>query len=115
MPRRFLREGGLRTGPVDEGRRARHRPRVGIDEDPRAGCDVQAKKIRCCASALTRLLASLPDRSRMMVILRYQEEMEPGEIAAALNVPLGTVKSSLHRALAVLRKRIERTWKGVLQ
>jgi RNA polymerase sigma-70 factor (ECF subfamily) len=64
---------------------------------------------------LGKLVASLPDRARMVVVLRYQEEMEPGEIADVLGVPLGTVKSSLHRALAVLRKRMERTQKGVLR
>jgi RNA polymerase sigma-70 factor (ECF subfamily) len=110
---RFLRKVAAHRS-VDEGRRARHRPRVGIDEIREPGAALKQKD-PMLRDALARLVASLPDRSRMMVILRYQEEMEPGEIAAALDVPLGTVKSSLHRALAVLRKRIERTWKGVLQ
>jgi RNA polymerase sigma-70 factor, ECF subfamily len=110
---RFLRKVAAHRS-VDEGRRARHRPRVGIDEVREPGAPSKPKD-PMLRDALARLVASLPDRSRMMVILRYQEEMEPGEIAAALDVPLGTVKSSLHRALAVLRKRIERTWKGVLQ
>jgi RNA polymerase sigma-70 factor (ECF subfamily) len=51
----------------------------------------------------------------MIVILRYQEDMEPTEIALVLGIPVGTVKSSLHRALKVLRKRMARKWKGVLQ
>jgi RNA polymerase sigma-70 factor (ECF subfamily) len=110
---RFLRKVAAHRS-VDEGRRARHRPRVGIDQVGEPGAPAKQKD-PMLRDALARLVASLPDRSRMMVILRYQEEMEPGEIAAALDVPLGTVKSSLHRALAVLRKRIERTWKGVLQ
>jgi RNA polymerase sigma-70 factor (ECF subfamily) len=110
---RFLRKATTHRC-VDEGRRARHRPRVGLDDVQEPGM-IPKPKDPMLNDALQKLVASLPDRSRMMVILRYQEEMEPGEIAATLGVPLGTVKSSLHRALAVLRKRIERTWKGVLQ
>jgi RNA polymerase sigma-70 factor (ECF subfamily) len=110
---RFLRKVATHRC-VDEGRRSRNRPRVGLDDVAEPGVTPKQKD-PLLNEALQRLVASLPDRSRMMVILRYQEEMEPGEIAETLGVPLGTVKSSLHRALAVLRKRIERTWKGVLQ
>lgn len=110
---RFLRKVATHRC-IDEGRRARNRPRVGLDDVREPGV-IPKPKDPMLNEALARLVASLPDRSRMMVILRYQEEMEPGEIAVELGIPLGTVKSSLHRALAVLRKRIERTWKGVLQ
>jgi RNA polymerase sigma-70 factor (ECF subfamily) len=58
---------------------------------------------------LSRLIGELPERPRMMVVLRFQEEMEPAEIAQTMGVPVGTVKSSLHRALGVLRGRLERT------
>ena len=43
----------------------------------------------------------------MIVILRFQEDLEPTEIAEVLEIPLGTVKSNLHRSLKVLRKRLE--------
>ena len=65
------------------------------------------------AGLLRRMVASLPPRSRMIVVLRFQEEMEPGEIAATMDIPLGTVKSNLHRALSVLRGKMERESKGV--
>jgi RNA polymerase sigma-70 factor (ECF subfamily) len=35
--------------------------------------------------------------------MKYIDEMSQEEIAEALNVPLGTVKSRLHRALQILR------------
>ncbi len=56
------------------------------------------------SGALRRLIARLPERSRMIVILRFQEDLQPAEIAETLDMPLGTVKSNLHRSLAVLRR-----------
>jgi RNA polymerase sigma-70 factor (ECF subfamily) len=110
---RFLRKVAAHRS-VDEGRRTKHWPRVGL-EDVREPRVIPKPRDPMLGDMLGRLVASLPDRARMMVVLRYQEEMEPGEIAEVLGVPLGTVKSSLHRALVVLRKRMERTRKGALQ
>jgi RNA polymerase sigma-70 factor (ECF subfamily) len=45
----------------------------------------------------------------MVVILRFQEDMDPSEIAGVLDMPLNTVKSHLQRSLAVLREKLERT------
>jgi RNA polymerase sigma-70 factor (ECF subfamily) len=63
------------------------------------------------ASRLRKLVASLPPKSRMVVILRYEEELELAEIARVLGMPLGTVKSHLQRALATLREKAGR-WLG---
>lgn len=62
---------------------------------------------------LQRLLSSLAPKARMMVVLRYQEEMEPREIAEVLNMPVNTVKSSLHRSLAILRAKFPKTLEGM--
>jgi RNA polymerase sigma-70 factor (ECF subfamily) len=59
-----------------------------------------------------RAMAHLPERSRMMVVLRYQEDLDPNEIAELLSCPVGTVKSTLHRALAVMRTRLNRIRNG---
>lgn len=48
-------------------------------------------------------LAALTPEQRAVVALRYQEELEPSEIAALLHTPLLTVKSRLQRALRRLR------------
>lgn len=58
--------------------------------------------------SLRRLVASLPEAQRMAVILRYQEDLDPGEIAALLGMPTATVKSHLRRALAGLRQKTSR-------
>jgi len=50
----------------------------------------------------TRLLASLPEPQREVVLLRYYEDMTEQEVAQILGCPKGTVKSRLHNALARL-------------
>jgi RNA polymerase sigma factor (sigma-70 family) len=48
----------------------------------------------------------LPARQRAAVVLRYELQLTDTEIADTLNMPLGTVKSTLHRAIAQLRQEI---------
>lgn len=48
----------------------------------------------------------LPHRQRSMVVLRYDLQLTDAEIAETLGVPLGTVKSTIHRALARLREEL---------
>jgi RNA polymerase sigma-70 factor (sigma-E family) len=55
------------------------------------------------AEVVQRALDRLPDRMRAAVILRYFEDMTESEIAQALGVSLGTVKSTVSRAVARLR------------
>lgn len=50
----------------------------------------------------------LPHRQRSMVVLRYDLQLTDAEIATTLGVPIGTVKSTLHRALTALRQEITR-------
>ena len=58
--------------------------------------------------SLRRLFAKLPEWQRAIIVLRYQEDLDPGEIAAILNIPVNTVKSRLHRALSALREAFQR-------
>lgn len=55
---------------------------------------------------LRRLIGALPADQRVALLLRYQEELAPREIAATLDVPVNTVKSRLQRALATLRRQL---------
>jgi RNA polymerase sigma factor (sigma-70 family) len=48
----------------------------------------------------------LPPRQRAAVVLRYELQLTDAEIADTLKMPLGTVKSTLHRALARLRLEV---------
>jgi RNA polymerase sigma factor (sigma-70 family) len=51
-------------------------------------------------------LARLPARQRDVLLLFAVAELDYAEIAAALDIPLGSVQSSLHRARAKLRARL---------
>jgi RNA polymerase sigma-70 factor (ECF subfamily) len=57
---------------------------------------------------LRQVLVALPVYLRMMVVLRYQEDLGPAEIAELLRMPVNTVKSTLHRSLDDLRKKLTR-------
>jgi RNA polymerase sigma-70 factor (ECF subfamily) len=52
---------------------------------------------------------NLPGKQRSVFLLRFVEEMELPEIATAMGLHVGTVKSHLHRALAAVRKAMETT------
>jgi len=58
---------------------------------------------------LQSLIASLPEKPRMVMILRYQEDLMPEEISSVLDMPVRTVKSHLQRSLAILREKIDRS------
>lgn len=53
--------------------------------------------------ALGRALRRLPERQRLTVMLRYYEDMSERETAEVLGVSVGTVKSTVSRAMAKLR------------
>jgi len=54
---------------------------------------------------LEQLLSTLPEAQRAALVLRYQEDLTPEEIAATVDAPLATVKSNLHRGLKLLRAK----------
>jgi RNA polymerase sigma-70 factor (ECF subfamily) len=56
-------------------------------------------------SRLEGLLATLPEPQRAALVLRYQEDLTPEEIAATLEAPVATVKSNLQRGLKLLRTK----------
>jgi RNA polymerase sigma-70 factor (ECF subfamily) len=61
---------------------------------------------RDAARRIDAALLALPERQRAVFVLRHYQEMSLEEIAASLRLPLGTVKSSLHRAIHELRHRL---------
>jgi RNA polymerase sigma-70 factor, ECF subfamily len=66
------------------------------------------------SSYLERMVASLPEKQRIVIVLRYQEGMDPEEIAEMLEMNVSTVKSQIIRALDLLRaktaRRLKQEW-----
>jgi len=52
---------------------------------------------------LEPLLQRLPERQRIAIVLRYLADLPLANVAAAMGCAVGTVKSTLHTALASLR------------
>ena len=52
---------------------------------------------------LEAAIGELPEHYRIMLVLRHQENLSYEEIAASLEIPLGTVKARIHRAREMLR------------
>lgn len=57
---------------------------------------------------VSRGLAELDPEFRAVVVLRFYEDRSLEQIAGDLNLPLGTVKSRLHRAVQQLRESLPR-------
>ena len=84
-------------------RRVRHVDQwVEIDETHGARQEEHSSPL---ADRVERLLATVPEPQRAALVLRYQEDLTPEEIAVALGAPLATVKSHLQRGLKLLRAK----------
>jgi len=89
---------------IDAARRRRRRPEVSLEDIPEAS---EPAKLGdpLLRERLRKLVGSLPAQARMIVLLRFQEDLEPAEIAALMKLRVNTVKSQLQRALAMLREK----------
>ena len=80
---------------------------MGLEDAPEpAARDAQRDPL--LRDQLRRLVESLPEKARAVVLLRYQEDMDPSEIAEMLEMPISTVKSHLHRSLTLMRGRLRK-------
>ena len=58
-------------------------------------------------AAVARALDLLDPRDRELLALRYLEDLKLQELADRLDMPLGTVKVRIHRALKLLRRELD--------
>jgi RNA polymerase sigma-70 factor (ECF subfamily) len=96
---------------IDAARKRKRRPQVALDDvaEPVARAAVADPML---GETLRRLIATLAEAPRMAMILRYQEDLDPAEIADLMAIPVGTVKSHLQRSLALLREKLARRGVG---
>jgi RNA polymerase sigma-70 factor (ECF subfamily) len=93
---------------IDQTRRRSFWPKFRLDEVPEPAARTRETD-PMLSRALARLVASLPEKARLVVILRYQEDLDPADIARVLGMPVATVKSHLQRSLELLRDKLART------
>lgn len=75
---------------------------VEIDENHGAPAEERNSPL---GTRLEHLLSTLPEAQRAALVLRYQEDLTPEEIAATVDAPVATVKSNLQRGLKLLRAK----------
>lgn len=101
----------------DVGRREARRPAEPLEDaqgnvvdlpDPALGPDVVAEQ-REAARAVTGAILALPEEFRAAVVLRDVNDLSYEEVAAALGVPVGTVKSRISRGRALLQAALRPT------
>jgi RNA polymerase sigma-70 factor (ECF subfamily) len=90
---------------IDWSRARAHRREVGADAAPDAAGDEQLDPPALSDDLAGALLALGPEQ-RAVIVLRYVLDFTPGEIAAALDLPRGTVNSRLRRGLDALGDRV---------
>ena len=86
--------------------RARKLEEVPTEQLPDASVEDGSEQ-RADRALLMDILKVLAPKQRSVVVLRHWEQMSTEETAAALGMSAGTVKSTLHRALARLRQELE--------
>lgn len=72
-------------------------------DNPAGG--IESRELR---AYMHRAIEELDEHYRLLISLRYQNELSYAEIAGMLNLPLGTVKTGLFRAREQLRRALER-------
>jgi RNA polymerase sigma-70 factor (ECF subfamily) len=96
---------------IDAARRRYRRPQIAL-ADVAEPATQPAGGDPLLGAMLRRLIASLPETPRMAMVLRYQEDLDPAEIAELMGIPVGTVKSHLQRSVVLLREKLERRGVG---
>lgn len=97
-PRTYARMAVL-NGSRSAGRRLRIAERTPGDARVPVEFDTDALAVRS-------VIADLPGRDREVIVLRYYLDLPVAEIADQLSLPLGTVKSLIHRATSRLRSAL---------
>jgi RNA polymerase sigma-70 factor (sigma-E family) len=94
---------GVRTLPRRRSVARRHLHLAGPEDVPSADLAVLLTEDQ---REVVEALRTLPRRQREVLVLRYWSELSEAEIAAALGIARGTVKSTASRGLTALQKQL---------
>ena len=101
----------LRSAVLNGARSALRRRRTASRFAPGPVVDAESAETGAVGAArddaVLRALRSLPDRQRDVLALRYWGDLSEGEIADALGIASGTVKTHAKRGLAALAEKLE--------
>ena len=92
---------------IDWSRARTHRQEVGAYAAPEAAAG-DAGDLRVLREDVAAALLTLGPEQRAVIVLRYVLDFTPGEIAAALDLPRGTVNSRLRRGLDALGELVSK-------
>lgn len=73
------------------------------DQSPLPDEDIESLELQ---DTIQREISKLPDKYRSVIVLKYIEELSLNEISDILDLPLGTVKTRIHRGREALRKQL---------
>src|SRR3990172_11513358 len=102
----FFRKKRLKTFPLDNPIQVKdgelHREYPTSDQGPEHGLISKEKSLQ-----IQEAIDSLPKKYKEAIILRHSKDKSYEDIAAELNIPLGTVKVRIFRAREMLKKRLK--------
>jgi RNA polymerase sigma-70 factor (ECF subfamily) len=101
--RNRIRHRHLQLVPLDQGHEAGD---LELDDDKETRPDTALEQAELKAS-LDVLVAALPERYRLAVVLRHIQGLGYSEMAVVLKQPIGTIKANVHRGIRMLRKAID--------
>lgn len=90
---------------IDQARRRKFRAHLTLEQAPEPFAWMPAAD-PMLKQYIEQLVGALQETPRLIIILRFQEDLDPAEIAELLDMPLGTVKSHLQRSLGMLRRKV---------
>ncbi|MFI4860704.1 MAG: RNA polymerase sigma factor [Phycisphaerales bacterium JB063] len=108
---------------INHGQKAKRRRGVpGVEavrlEDPKAAHPPieteRAERVALSSKLLDAALKRLSEPQRLAIVMHYQQSMPLDEIATVLEMPVGTVKSHLHRGRKRMRELLEPREKDVM-
>ena len=89
---------------IDQLRRRSRVQLTSLDEEQELFCDEDGAD-PLLQRHLRALLSGLSPQARAVLLLRYQEDLDPMDIARTLDMPINTVKSHLKRSLETMREK----------